>query len=203
MFLIVFEGNGNRNMAKRERHGKSTPISEEIYRKLRKACKQDEHKLLFDIAYYTGERIGAIVQLKVSDVYQDSDRRKLHRAITYRAATRKDRATRQVPIHPELQLKLRAYDAPQAGWLFPGRGMHGHLCVRAADRMLRRRLADCGLEDDGISLHGFRHGFISDLHKQGLDLKIIASLTGHKSLQVLAGYVAIGEDQRAAAIALR
>lgn len=190
-------------MAKKNRHGKSTPISETIYRKIRGKCSREDHQLFLDLAFYTGERVGAIVQLQVRDVYIDPDRRKLQNEITYRASTRKDGTTRQVPIHPQLATRLKAYNPPQSGWLFPGRLPGCHLGVRAIDRMLRRKLAALGLEGDGYSLHGFRRDFVTSLHRNGTDIALIASLTGHRSLQVVRGYIEISEEQRRNAIALR
>ncbi|MEB3338966.1 MAG: tyrosine-type recombinase/integrase [Leptolyngbyaceae bacterium] len=190
-------------MAKKNRYGKSTPINELIYRKIRGKCSREDHQLFVDLAFYTGERVGAIVQLQVRDIYVDPERRKLQEQITYRASTRKDGQTRQVPIHPQLAARLKAFNPPQSGWLFPGRLPGCHLGVRAIDRMIRRKLEALGLENDGFSTHGFRRGFITDLYNNGTDINLIASLTGHRSLQVVRGYIEISEEQRRNAIALR
>lgn len=191
-------------MAKLHRHGQATPINEFAYHKIRKNTLQENHKLLLDIAYYTGERWGAILQLQVGDIYADPSKRSLLNQITFRASTRKGgKDTRQVPIAPDLAIKLKAIAPPVSGWLFPGEKMGDHLTLRAADRMLRRALERAGLADQGYSTHSFRRGFITDLHNRGLSVKVIQSLTGHKSLQVLSRYIEISEQQRAAAIALR
>ncbi|NJO98679.1 MAG: hypothetical protein HC764_23975 [Pleurocapsa sp. CRU_1_2] len=77
-------------------------------------------RLIFEISLFTGERIGAITQLKVSDIYDDHG--KVLETITFRSVTRKSTkhglaATRQVPIHPDLALHLERFTPPQAGYL--------------------------------------------------------------------------------------
>lgn len=190
-------------MAKLNRNGKSNPINESIYKKIRAKARSPKHRLIFDIAFYTGERMGAILQLQVADIYSNPHTRQLHPQITFRASTRKGKITRQIPIHPDLIERFKAYSPPDGAWLFPGREIGCHLSNRACDRMFRRCLVRASLDESGYSFHGFRRGFITDLHAKGTSLRVIQSLTGHKSMQVLSGYVDVSERQRQQAIALR
>ncbi|GAB4209661.1 MAG: site-specific integrase [Coleofasciculaceae cyanobacterium] len=186
------------------RHGQSEPINEQVYRKISKYLLQLNHKLIFDIAYYTGERWGAILQLQVSDVYRNANRRQLHDQITFRANTRKDGTTRQVPINPDLKLRLQAYIPPDIGYLFPSPTQLGKpLSFRAASRALERALERAGLKELGYSTHSTRRGFITDLHNKGVAIRVIQSITGHKSLSVLSRYIEVSEQQRYSAIAIR
>jgi integrase/recombinase XerD len=186
---------------KLNRHGKAEPITLEIYKKIRESFCEDSHKALFDIAYYTGERWGAILQLKVCDIYQDVKKRLTHEEITFKASTRKDKQTRQVPIHPELKIRLKSYQPVDTDWLFPSSIIYqGHLSFRAADKALRRALVRAGLEHLGFSTHSTRRGFITSLHSKGVPIKTIQALTGHKSLNVLSGYVDITPEQKRFAI---
>lgn len=185
-------------------HGQATPINEFFYKKIRKNMITPAHQLILDFGYYTGERWGAILQLRVEDVYLDPVRRVVREDVTFRKATRKDRETRQVPIHPELNLRLRSYKCEFEGWLFPSLVKPGcHLSSRAADRALRRAIARAGLEDAGFSTHSTRRGFITDLYDKFKDVKLIQSLTGHKSLAVVSRYIEVSEERRRQAIALR
>jgi integrase/recombinase XerD len=187
---------------KHNRHGQSEPMMPDVYKKLRANFCEESHQNLLDIAYYTGERWGAILQLRVDDLYKDPTRRQLHDKITFRAETRKDRSTRQVPIHPELKMRLRAYQPPSRGWLFPSSILHeGHLTMRAADGAFRRALVRAGLQDAGFSTHSTRRGFITQLHNKGIALKVIQALTGHKSLNTLSKYIEVSEEQLFAAVA--
>jgi integrase/recombinase XerD len=187
---------------KHNRHGKSEPMSFEVYKKVRANFFLDMHRAILDIAYYSGERWGAILQLRVEDLYKDPVKRVLRDEITFRAQTRKDKETRQVPVHSELKMRLRGYQCPKDGWLFPSDILYeGHLTLRAADGALRRSLERVGLEDRGYSTHSTRRGFITQLHNNGISPRVIQALTGHKSLNTLSRYIDVSDEQRLAALA--
>lgn len=184
-------------------HGQSEPMNEIVYRRIRKQLLRPAHQLLLDIAYYTGERWGAILQLQVEDVYKDVRRKIPHTHVTYRANTRKDRATRQVIMHQHLKSYLKAYDPPESGWLFPSPTIFGnHLGLRAADNLFRRALVRAGLDNQGYSTHSTRRGFITQLHNRGVGVRTIQGLTGHKNLAVLSRYIEVSDKQLENAIAL-
>jgi integrase/recombinase XerD len=184
-----------------DHHGKATPIQFTEYKKLRYAFLVPSHRLILDIAYYTGERWGAILRLQVADVYSDAIARTIHSDITFRKETRKDNATRQCPIARSLKLRLSAYQPPVSGYLFPSPLLNcQHLSDRAADAAFRRAIARAGLEGLGYSTHSTRRGLINRMHEAGTSLKVIQSITGHKSLVVLAGYIDVSENQRRNAI---
>jgi len=54
---------------KTDRHGQASILSDSDYSKIRKQIKSKKYKLLLDLAWYTGERWGALVQLRVEDCY--------------------------------------------------------------------------------------------------------------------------------------
>lgn len=186
---------------KQSRHGKATPLVFTDYCKLRQGFLKVEHQLILDIAYATGERWGAIMRLRVSDVYAHPIARTPHADITFRKKTRKDKETRQCPVSRALELRLRAYIPPSFGYLFPSPYVLGsHLSDRSADAAMRRAIGRSGLSGRGFSTHSTRRGLINRLHNAGTSVKVIQSITGHKSLSVLAGYIDISEVQRRNAI---
>jgi integrase/recombinase XerD len=186
---------------KLDRHGKASPLKFEEYRKLRGGFISETHKLILDIAYYTGERWGAILRLQVEDVYSNPIVRTTHPDITFRKNTRKDNQTRQCPIATALNLRLKTYHPPLPGYLFPSPSMAGqHLCDRAADAAFRRAVERAGLDGLGYSTHSTRRGLINRLHDAGTSLKVIQSITGHNSLAVLSGYIDVSDAQRRNAI---
>ena len=87
---------------KNNRSGKANIWTPHVINLMRKKLNSPAQKLIFEISLYTGERMGAIVQLKVGDVYQsDGTPQKF---ITFRSSTRKaskhgQAKTRQVLIH--------------------------------------------------------------------------------------------------------
>lgn len=186
-----------------DRNGQSEIVDDIAYRAIRECFLTESHQLFFDIAHYTGERPGAILQLGVYDVYSNPNGRVPRSTIVFRALTRKDETTREVPCSEALTLKLRAYRPPTSGWLFPSLIKKGdHLTLRAIDRALRRALYKAGLAKAGYSLYGTRRGFLTGLMNRGVSLRVIQSLSGHKSLEVLSRYLEVTEEQRRSAVEL-
>jgi integrase/recombinase XerD len=184
---------------KKDRFGQATPINFEMYRKIREGFLEEHHKLFFDIAYYTGERWGAIAQLRINDVYSSIGTPL--ETITYRKNTRKDKVTRQVPIAKMLSTRLAAYTPAGGVWLFPSPDNDRKpITTRAMDFALRRAIKRSGYTGLGISTHSTRRGFITQLHQNGISVKVIQELTGHKSLAVLSRYIAVSEEQKLAAV---
>jgi integrase/recombinase XerD len=183
---------------KNDRHGQAEIITPATYSKIRSNFNEAHHQLLLDLAFYTGERWGAIVQLRVTDVY---DRQGNPRTtIVYRASTRKDNATREVPVSKALRLRLATYHLPDSPWLFPGDIEGEHYTIRAADAALRRALDRAGLSGSGISTHSTRRAFITALDRAGKSIAVIQSLTGHKSIACLRRYIEVSDQQKIEAI---
>lgn len=190
---------------KNDRNGQSAILTNEEYSKLRKQIKSQKYKLLLDLAWFTGERWGALTQLRVEDCYNaDGSCREY---INFRARTRKaspdgKRQTRQIPMHPTLVESLAAYKPEtDSAWLFPNREGTGAITVRWADQILRTAVERTGMEAKGISTHSTRRTFITKLHKNGTDLYTIKRITGHCNFQALERYVEIDSDRIKGAIA--
>jgi integrase/recombinase XerD len=181
-------------------HGKATPIYLDGYTRIRSQLCRPYYVMFWDIAYYTGERWGAIAQLAVSDVF-GSDGKPRH-SITFKKNTRKDKTTREVPVSDTLLLRLTAYSLPDSTWLFPSPlDASRHISTRALDAELRKAIDKAGLAGLGYSTHSTRRGFITSLHENGVSIRVIQSITGHKSLNVLSGYVDVTDEQKRSALA--
>jgi integrase/recombinase XerD len=193
---------------KNNRYGQSSIISASEYLSIRSGFKSKKYRLLLDLAWYTGERWGAVVQLKFEDAFLPNG--KARDTITFRAITRKarpdgKRETRQVPIHANLRDSLQDYKldiSSQCPWLFPNQDGNSHINLRLADKLLRAALVRAGLENKGISTHSTRRSFITNLHGKGVDIYTIQKITGHKDLKALGRYVEISGDRIKGAIAL-
>ena len=120
--------------------------------------------------------MGAITQLKVSDVYDSTG--KVLDSITFAGNTRKSSkhgaaSTRQIFIHDVLRQHLRNYDSPTSGYLFPSdRSSSGHLTWRAVDDYWRKILKRQGYV--GFSTHSSRRWIINKLHAAGHSIRRIA-----------------------------
>lgn len=194
-------------MPKVEGHGQAAIISDAEYIKIRKSMISKQHRLLLDIARYSGERWGAIVQLAVLDVFDERGR--VRDAITFRAATRKadtkgNRRTRQVPMHPQLKeiLEQSRKDA-ESPWLFPSRiNKNNHITLRAADLSFRGAVEKAFLAHKGFSTHSTRRTFITRLWEKGSDIHTIQLITGHQDLKSLIRYIEADPERIKKALAL-
>ena len=187
---------------KKNRHGKAGIFTAEDIKKIRRNLIQAHHRCIFEIALYTGERMGAIVQLEVGDVYRDPANSIPHEMITFQARTRKARPdgvreTRQLPMHPELINYLAAYKPGLEGFLFPGQKRKdgsiesAHISYDAVYKFWKKLFAELGLDYRGYSTHSSRRWLITELVHNGTDLKTVQTITGHKNVEVLLSYVGV------------
>jgi integrase/recombinase XerD len=97
---------------KNGRKGQAAIWDSNVIRKMRSRLKSPQQRLIFEISLFTGERVGAICQLKISDIYAKNG--SVLDTITFAGRTRKGSKhgsanTRQVPIHPDLLHHLERY----------------------------------------------------------------------------------------------
>lgn len=174
---------------KTDRHGQACILSDFDYSKIRKQIKSQKYKLLLDLAWYTGERWGALVQLRVEDCYNSDGSPRDY--INFRARTRKaspdgKRQTRQVFVHTVLRESLQNYKYESSSpWMFCDRTGNKPITLRWADMILRAAVDKAGLSAKGISTHSTRRSFITKLHRNGTDLYTIKKITGHKDFKAL------------------
>jgi integrase/recombinase XerD len=176
--------------------GQATPLNPFTYQQISNHFVTDCHKLFLAIAWYTGERPEAILSMDVNHIYEDVARRQPRDTVLYPLFNRKDKRTREVPSNWALKLMLGAYQPPESGFLFPSLYKPDkHLSRQAIDKAFRRALKKAGLQNKGFSLYSARRGFITRLNDQGLDIKVIQRLTGHKSIDSLIRYIDVTDDQ--------
>lgn len=190
---------------KNNRFGKAEIFNDDDIKKIRKVFTVPHHRCIFEIALFTGERMSAVCQLKVSDVYRDPINSVPHEQITFPARTRKarpdgTRQTRQVFVNRDLENFLKAYKPPEKGYLFPGGTANGeheqrHLTRRAVDKYWREQFLKIGLDYRGFSTHSTRRWLINRLHDNGVSIRKIMAITGHKNVKVLLGYIDAKKEQ--------
>ncbi|MEH1986618.1 tyrosine-type recombinase/integrase [Nostoc sp.] len=192
-------------MTKNNRKGKAAVLTDGEYSKIRRQIRTEKYKLLLDLAWYTGERWGALVQLKVSDVYLSSGQPK--QDIIFPAIIRKHRPdgtaeTTEIPVHHILKESLERYKPEtDSEWLFPSRCGTKSICWKNAYNIFMRASDDAGLEAKGVSTHSTRRSMINKLRKSGIAKEIIRTFTGHRDNKGLEPYFEIEMDERRGAIA--
>lgn len=182
---------------KNDRSGQAKILTPIERAKIRRLLGNDAHRLFWDIAYYTGERWGAICRLQVSEVYADSARSIPLETITFLARNRKkcggERVTRQVPVSDALAELLRAYQPPAKGWLFPGRVPGMPIKQDSMDDALRRACQKAGLA--GVATHSTRRTAATTLGEAGVSARVIQEWGGWRDLRQVSRYVDVSEKK--------
>ncbi|BCL34245.1 hypothetical protein NSMS1_06920 [Nostoc sp. MS1] len=192
------------DMPKINRKGKAAVISNDEYSKLRKQIKTQKYKLLLDLAWYTGERWGALIKLKVSDVYDSRGRPKA--ILIFPSIIRKHRPdgtaeSVEIPVHDNLRESLERFEPGESEWLFPSRCGTKPICLRNAYDILKRAVERSGMSAKGISTHSTRRSLVNRLRKNGTSKSVIRKITGHRDDKGLDPYIDIDIDEVKGAIA--
>jgi integrase/recombinase XerD len=188
-------------MAKRNRNGQATTLTLLEVEKIYQAFNSDRDKIIWMILCGTGERITAVLNLNVTDVYRNPSSSKSWDEITFPSSIRKKRPdgsveTRQVPIIRKLRAELEKFKPPASGFLFPSPESVGSPISRQSyDHGFRRALKKCGLDRMGFSLHSPRRTLATRLSAEGVPISVIQKITGHRSIAVLQKYIDVSDAQ--------
>jgi integrase/recombinase XerD len=174
-------------------HGKAEPLTKEEFTKVLGELR-GAHRLIFALCWYTTERPGAILQLRVDDAYTDPGKGATRKTIVIPRATRKDKQTREAPVTRQLAAELRIYRTPERGWLFPSDSFSGHLSYKAYYNALTRAFRRLGMI--GYSPYSTRRGSLTHLLRQGVSTRRIQEISGHTSLGSLQSYLESSEEER-------
>jgi integrase len=153
---------------------------------------------------HTGLRIGEMTRLTVGDVAFEGEPRPevfLSHAIT------KGNRSRTVPFNKvakdcigkllEFNAKRGFSTRPQAP-LFPWK-THGFLPPREAERELQKLREKVGFSAK-ITPHAFRHFFTERLKRAGVNPVTIASILGHKSVDMILNYTSTSPAEKRDAV---
>jgi site-specific recombinase XerD len=172
-----------------QRPARTLPVamSGEEVRRLLAAAVSLRDRALLETAYATGMRLGEVIHLRLTDI--DSDR------MVIRVEQGKGRKDRYVMLSVSLLETLRAYwrkDKPQT-FLFPGKNGKGPLHPTSAQKAFRRARERARIEKP-ISFHTLRHTFATHLLEDGVNIRTIQSLLGHRSLESTQRYTHLAKN---------
>lgn len=162
-------------------------LSPDEVRRLLQATTNVKYKAALATAYGAGLRASEVTHLKVTDI--DSQR------MMIRVEQGKGSKDRNAMLPPALLVLLRHWwrvaqvqrRMLKGGWLFPGQNPVNPLSTRQLRRAMEASVTLAGLEKH-VSLHGLRHAFATHLLEQGVDIRLIQVLLGHKKLETTAMY---------------
>jgi len=138
--------------------------------------KNRKHRLLLTLVYSSGLRVSEVVNLKQSDL--DLERKMIH---IRQSKGKKDRFVPLAARALELYEEYREYYIVR-DWLFPGAREGDHLSVRSAQAVFDRSVEKAEIRKK-VSIHSLRHAFATHLLEDGVDLRYIQVLLGHKSVR--------------------
>ena len=134
------------------------------------------------VAYGAGLRAAEVVGLKVGDI--DSQRMRI------RVEQGKGRRDRDALLSPHLLATLRNWwkVARPPVWLFPNRlTSFNAVTPRSLNRAFHVAVRTAGISKP-VCLHTLRHCFATHLLEQGVDVRVIQVLLGHKKLETTSVY---------------
>jgi integrase/recombinase XerD len=146
------------------------------------ATENVKHRAILMTIYATGLRVSELVNLQIADI--DSQRQVIW---VRRGKGHKDR---QVMLSPRLLEMLRTYWKAYrpAPWLFPGGKPDRPITQPSVYRICEGAAEAAHLAKD-ISPHTLRHCFATHLLEDGVDLRRIQLLLGHRNLKTTARYL--------------
>jgi integrase/recombinase XerD len=143
-----------------------------------------KHRAVLMTCYGAGLRIAEAVSLKVSDI--DSSRMLIH---VSQGKGAQDRYTMLPPVLLELLRTYWCFQRP-LDWLFPAIKPHRHISAATVQQVCREAAHLAGFSKR-ITPHTLRHSFATHLLENGIDIRVIQSMLGHKRISTTAHYTAV------------
>ena len=161
---------------RRSRHTPMAMTREEVARLLA-VTRRPRYRAMFMLMYGAGLRVGEACRLKTTDI--DSDRMLLT------IDPSKGGGARFAMLSPRLLQELRAYWRklrPTPPYLFPGRTNPQVPVGRGAAYVaFKKALAEAGV-NSRYTPRSLRHSFATHLLEGGVDLRVIQTVLGHRSV---------------------
>jgi integrase/recombinase XerD len=159
----------------RPRRGRILPkvLSKEEVGRILSSGRNLKHKFLLWIIYSCGLRRSEVTNIKLDDL--DRKRGIIH------IREGKGGVDRIVPVSDKVWSKLDEYVSSYnpGQYLFEGqRG--GRYSSESVYNVFKQALRKAGLKKD-VGVHSLRHSYATHLHENGLDIRYIQELLGHRS----------------------
>jgi site-specific recombinase XerD len=159
-------------------------LSQEEVARFLDAVDDMRYKAAFACVYASGLRVSEVAALKAEHI--DSQRMVIH------VRDGKGRKDRYVMLSPQLLDLLRAYwrKARPQHWLFPGADPTQHITSRSLERACRKAVQAAGFAKP-VTVHTLRHSFATHLLEQGVELRVIQDLLGHRHIATTSHYARV------------
>ncbi|MGE5352278.1 MAG: tyrosine-type recombinase/integrase [Chitinophagales bacterium] len=166
-------------------------LNEEDLSRIIAAAKSDLLGDLFTFAFYTGCRVGEIVQIRWRSI--DLESRII--LVGDSELITKSRKQRMVPICEELShvlINLKLRGSKEEGYVFcKSNGFP--FTPEYVSKKFKAICREIGL-DEKVHFHGLRHSFASNLVQRGVSIFTVKELLGHSSVSVTERYSHINTE---------
>ena len=188
---------------KKNRFGQAKVLDTEELDLVIKYLPSKFHQVLATTLRNTGARVGEVIQLTWNDIEEES--------ILFPATIVKRKLkSREIFISKTFYKCLMDWKEDWTlfkgrkplpeDYIFYGRFNGTHISSRAFFLALSKSLERAKIR--GATSHSFRRSQLTKLHKSGLPLKIIQSLSGHSSLNTLSLYFQVDDEDKKRSISL-
>ena len=141
------------------------------------------------IAYYTGLRPGDISDLKWEDFHGGrlnrvtNKSKHLSNPVVVKLGLADTKSVLKYSLLEVVELWREQLGNPTSGWVFPQtRDESKPLSEKGYKKSWAKITEYAGLE---LHMYSFRHNFISKLVREGMNLKMVATMAGHKSTEMI------------------
>ena len=151
---------------------------------------------IVELLYASGLRVSELVSLPLNAVTGEK------RMLLVKGKGSKERL---VPLGAPARDAIKAYlevrprFLPQLEraqrYLFPSRGVEGHLTRRRVGQLLQDLAVKAGVDPRSLSPHVLRHAFASHLVAHGADLRSVQQLLGHADIATTQIYTHVQEER--------
>lgn len=134
-----------------------------------------KHRLLLELVYGCGLRVGEVIKIKVKDICVDRHLLHIH------GKGQKDRLIPILCIDATLLGSL-IRGSVKDDWLFPGQQKINFLSKRSAEKILEHACQRAEI-DGKMNMHKLRHSYATHLLDAGTDIRYIQTLLGHSNVK--------------------
>lgn len=152
-------------------------LTQEEVKRLFSVITNPKHKLLVELLYGSGLRVGEAVKIKYKDILVNEN------VLIVRAG--KGKKDRMTIVSNRVLEKIQEQQGPHR-YLFEGRS--GHLTVRSVQQILKNAAKKAGIQKR-VYPHLLRHAFATHLDQNNVKTRHLQKVLGHKDQKTTNRYI--------------
>jgi site-specific recombinase XerD len=184
-YRLIFDKDFNHKVLPRPKVEQKQPdiLSIEEVQSLINSIQNLKHKSIFSLMYSCAMRVSEVCNLKVKDLDSKNDKIIIKNG--------KGKIDRIVMLDPNLLILLREYwvSYKTSDYLFEG-AKGGRYSEKSIQCLVKSAVNKNGIRKR-ISSHSLRHSCLTQMIKDGVDLRTVQKIAGHKNINTTASYIKI------------